>query len=137
MRALPPTRPTFLRSPAPAMPCTTTQKTIGATIIEMSFRKASLKNFRPVAKPGVIMPRTTPRMSATTTCTNSDLYKGDDFFGDGAGMSSMFMMSFLYWRNRGQNAHFYGAMRRQHRISPELPTEMQYACQQAAEAWGR
>ena len=34
------------------MPCTTTQKTIGATIIEISLRKASLKNFKPTANPG-------------------------------------------------------------------------------------
>ena len=35
------------------MPCTTTQNTIGATIIEISFRKASLEIPRLIAKAGV------------------------------------------------------------------------------------
>ena len=35
------------------MPCTTTQNTIGATIIVMSLRKASLSTFSSTAKPGV------------------------------------------------------------------------------------
>ena len=71
--ALPPTRPTFLRSPAPAMPCTTTQNTMGATIMEISLRKASLKNFSPTAKPGAAMPSTTPPIRAATTWMNNDL----------------------------------------------------------------
>ncbi|MGY4175178.1 hypothetical protein ACVIHH_000469 [Bradyrhizobium sp. USDA 4518] len=55
------------------MPCTTTQNTIGATIIEISFRKASLKIFNPIAKSGAAMPMTMPSSSATSTCTNSDV----------------------------------------------------------------
>src|SRR5471032_3080266 len=74
--ALPPTRPTFFRSPAPAMPCTTTQNTIGATIIEISFRKASLKILRLTAKSGTAIPSTIPSKSATRTWTNSDVYSG-------------------------------------------------------------
>ena len=35
------------------MPCTTTQKTIGATIIEISFRKASLRTLSSIANFGV------------------------------------------------------------------------------------
>ena len=49
------------------MPWTTTQNTIGATIIEISFRKASLKILRLTAKSGVAMPSTIPSSSATST----------------------------------------------------------------------
>src|ERR1700683_2015627 len=73
MSALTPTRPTFLRSPAPAMPCTTTQNTMGATIMEMSLRNASLRTFKLTAKPGTHTPNTMPKISPSSTCTNSDL----------------------------------------------------------------
>src|ERR1700716_1499054 len=86
MSALTPTRPTFLRSPAPAMPCTTTQNTIGATIIEISFKKASLKIFRLMAKSGAAMPSTIPIRSATRTWTNSDVYSGFRAIGAAAEM---------------------------------------------------
>jgi hypothetical protein len=39
------------------MPCTTTQKTIGPTIIEISLRKPTEKTFRPMAKPGTATPK--------------------------------------------------------------------------------
>ncbi len=42
------------------MPCTTTQNTIGATIIEISFRNASLKILSPTAKSGAAIPSTMP-----------------------------------------------------------------------------
>ncbi len=58
------------------MPCTTTQNTIGATIIEISFRKASLKILRPIAKSGTAIPSTIPSKSAARTWTNSDVYSG-------------------------------------------------------------
>ena len=58
------------------MPCTTTQNTIGATIIEISFRKASLKIFRLTAKSGTAIPSTIPSSSAARTWTNSDVYSG-------------------------------------------------------------
>ena len=50
--ALTPTRPTCFRSPAPAMPCTTTQKTIGAMIILISLMKPSPSGLRLSAKSG-------------------------------------------------------------------------------------
>src|SRR3954447_14247813 len=84
--ALTPTRPTFLRSPAPAMPCTTTQNTIGATIIEISFKKASLKIFRLMAKSGAATPSTIPSSSATRTWTNSEVYSGFRAIGAAAEM---------------------------------------------------
>src|ERR1700704_1288013 len=68
------------------MPCTTTQNTIGATIIEISFKKASLKIFRPMAKSGTAMPSTTPSSSATRTWTNSDVYSGFRAIGAAAEM---------------------------------------------------
>src|SRR3979411_743506 len=68
------------------MPCTTTQNTIGATIIEISFRKASLKIFRPMAKSGTAMPSTIPSRSATRTWTNSDVYSGFRATGSAADM---------------------------------------------------
>jgi hypothetical protein len=49
------------------MPWTTTQNTIGATIIEISFRKASLKIFRLMANPGTAIPSTIPSRSAART----------------------------------------------------------------------
>jgi hypothetical protein len=55
------------------MPCTTTQNTIGATIMVMSLRNASLKNLSPVAKPGAAIPRMTPSTSPAITCRNRDL----------------------------------------------------------------
>src|ERR1700733_12338668 len=58
------------------MPCTTTQNTIGATIIEISFRKASLKIFSSTAKSGVATPRAIPSSKAARTCTKSDRYRG-------------------------------------------------------------
>src|SRR4051812_45369739 len=68
------------------MPCTTTQNTIGATIIEISFRKASLKIFSPMAKSGAAMPSTIPSSSATRTWTNSDEYSGFRAIGAAAEM---------------------------------------------------
>src|SRR5580704_1108136 len=84
MSALRPTRPTFLRSPAPAMPCTTTQNTIGATIIVISLRKASLRIFSSTAKPGVATPSTMPRSSAASTWTNNDFHSAERPAGSGA-----------------------------------------------------
>jgi hypothetical protein len=55
------------------MPCTTTQNTIGATIIEISLRNASLRIFRLIAKSGVSTPNAMPRSRAISTWTNSDL----------------------------------------------------------------
>src|SRR5882672_8006476 len=66
------------------MPCTTTQNTIGATIIEISFRKASLKIFRLMAKSGTAMPSTIPSSNATRTWTNSDVYSGFRAIGTAA-----------------------------------------------------
>ena len=55
------------------MPCTTTQNTIGATIIEISFRKASLKILSPMAKSGAAIPSTMPSSSAASTWTKRDV----------------------------------------------------------------
>jgi hypothetical protein len=45
MSARTPTRPTFERSPAAAIPCTTTQNTITGTSILMSLMKPSPSGF--------------------------------------------------------------------------------------------
>src|SRR6201995_4662460 len=58
------------------MPWTTTQNTVGATIMEISFKKASLKIFRLTAKSGTAMPSTIPSTSAARTWTNSEVYSG-------------------------------------------------------------
>jgi hypothetical protein len=68
------------------MPCTTTQNTIGATIIEISFKKASLKILRLMAKSGTAMPSTIPSSSAARTWTNSDVYSGFRATGAAADM---------------------------------------------------
>src|SRR5207253_10142211 len=65
--ALTPTRPTFFRLPAPAMPCTTTQNTIGAISTLISLMKASPSGFRLVANDGKNTPSATPTTSAITT----------------------------------------------------------------------
>jgi hypothetical protein len=73
MTALTPTRPTFFRSPVPAMPCTTTQNTIGAISILISLMKPSPSGFSFTANSGAAIPSSTPMMTASTTCPNSDL----------------------------------------------------------------
>src|SRR5271170_6405383 len=88
MSALTPTRPTFLRSPAAAMPCTTTQNTIGATIIEISLRKASLRILSSIANPGANTPSTTPRTSAAATWLNSEVSGEARVIGAAAGAGS-------------------------------------------------
>ena len=48
-----PTRPTRLRSPIVAMPCTTVQKITGAIIIWIRLTKASPNGFICAAKPAL------------------------------------------------------------------------------------
>jgi hypothetical protein len=73
MTALTPTRPTFLRSPVPEMPSTTTQKTSGAMTILISLMKPSPRGFSITAKSGTKTPRTTPKTNASMTWPKSDL----------------------------------------------------------------
>src|SRR5271156_1578066 len=56
------------------MPCTTTQNTIGATIIVMSLRKPSLNTSRPLAKSGAYTPIKMPTSAATRTWRKSEWY---------------------------------------------------------------
>src|SRR5215831_20121051 len=73
MTALTPTRPTFFRSPAPAIPITTTQNTIGAIRTLMNLMKPSPSGRNDVANSGNATPSTMPSTRATTTWPNRDL----------------------------------------------------------------
>ena len=73
--ALMPTRPTRFRSPAPAMPCTTTQNTSTGMIILISLMKPSPKGLSLTANSGENSPTRMPTASAMSTCPNSDLAK--------------------------------------------------------------
>src|SRR5690349_3414058 len=70
------------------MPCTTTQKTMWPTIIEISLRKPSLSTLSCTAKAGTAMPSTMPSASAASTWTNSDWYSGDAGLGGAADRGS-------------------------------------------------
>ena len=57
---------------------------MGATIIEISLRKASLRIFNSTAKSGVATPSRMPRRSAASTCTNRDFHSAERRVGAGA-----------------------------------------------------
>src|SRR5690606_37134917 len=73
--ALTPTRPTRFRSPAPEIPCNTTQNTSTGMIILISLMKASLSGLSLTANSGTSRPAATPSNSAITTWPKSDLRK--------------------------------------------------------------
>lgn len=67
-----PTRSTFFRSPALAMPLTTTQNTIGPITILMSLRKPSPSSRSDCPKCGHTAPTMMPMTSAIITLPNSE-----------------------------------------------------------------
>ena len=87
IRALSPIRPNALRSPALAMPTTTTQNTSGEMIVLMSRVKPSPRGLRSVATSGHSLPTTIPSTSATATCANSEVrrMRATRRGGDGTG----------------------------------------------------
>ena len=76
MSALTATRPTFLASPALAIPCTTVQKMIGATSIRTSLMKRSPRGFSESAAPGHTVPTMTPSVIASKISRERCVYQG-------------------------------------------------------------
>ncbi len=64
-RLFTPTRPTFLRSPAPEIPSTTVRNTIGPMSILTRLMKPSATGLSPTAGPGATIPKTLPATMAT------------------------------------------------------------------------
>ncbi|SOY52951.1 hypothetical protein CBM2585_A200080 [Cupriavidus taiwanensis] len=73
--ALMPTRPTFFSSPAPQMPATTTQNTIGPISILISLIKASPSGLSLAANSGNARPSAVPITRAISTWPNSERVK--------------------------------------------------------------
>ncbi|MCY1301937.1 hypothetical protein D9M70_515740 [compost metagenome] len=73
--ALMPTRPTFFSSPAPQMPATTTQNTIGPISILISLIKASPSGLSLAANSGKARPSAVPITRAISTWPNSERVK--------------------------------------------------------------
>ncbi len=71
--ALRPIRPNAFRSPALAMPVTTTQKTSGAISALISLMKPSPSGWTAEPAPGHRAPTRMPATRAQATWTNSDL----------------------------------------------------------------
>jgi hypothetical protein len=62
-----------LASPTLAMPCTTVQKMMGATIIRTSRMNRSPSGFSASAESGQAQPTTTPNSIATRICSDRSL----------------------------------------------------------------
>lgn len=73
IRALSPILPNALRSPALAMPTTTTQKTSGEMIVLISRVKPSPSGWRSVATSGHSFPTRIPSTSAQATCAKREV----------------------------------------------------------------
>src|SRR6185369_12035327 len=76
MSVLMATRPTRLASPTLAIPCTTVQKMIGATIMRTSRMNRSPSGLSESALCGHRYPIRLPRAMAARICTDRSLYRG-------------------------------------------------------------
>src|SRR6476659_3636326 len=99
MNALPPTRPTFLRSCIEEMPSTMVRKMTGPITIFTRFTNVSPMGFIARAVAGAKMPSSTPRKIAVRTWTVRFLWsrraRGMEF-GKIAGLSGTFFLANLF-----------------------------------------